>query len=86
MRRGGCEEGSCWSQAGRNTPPPPPPPRAHTLFTIVFFSFSYVGRGNECTVAAALTEILSEGDDNHKQVSASLQKMVNKTKVRDFNV
>ncbi|XP_044070302.1 microcephalin isoform X3 [Siniperca chuatsi] len=38
-------------------------------------------RGNECTVAAGLTEIPSEGEENpNNQVSLSLQKMVNKTK------
>ncbi|XP_071336896.1 microcephalin [Trachinotus anak] len=45
--------------------------RSHTLES----------RGNECTVAAGLTEIPSEGEINHnKQVSLCLQKMVNKTK------
>ncbi|XP_070772522.1 microcephalin [Enoplosus armatus] len=38
-------------------------------------------RGSECTVAAGLTESVSEGEENpNKQASLSLQKMVNKTK------
>uniref|UniRef100_A0A8C4DC84 BRCT domain-containing protein n=1 Tax=Dicentrarchus labrax TaxID=13489 RepID=A0A8C4DC84_DICLA len=37
-------------------------------------------RGNECTVAAGLTEIPSEDEDHNKQVSLSLQNMVNETK------
>lgn len=57
----------------------------------LFFLFSNVGRGNAHTAAAVLTEIPSEGEEeNHnKQVSLSLQNMVNKTKVKDmivFNV
>ncbi|XP_039994310.1 microcephalin isoform X2 [Xiphias gladius] len=44
-------------------------------------SHAMESRGNECTVAAGLTEIPSEGEENHnKQVSLILQKMVNKTK------
>uniref|UniRef100_UPI0037E8D0E9 microcephalin n=1 Tax=Semicossyphus pulcher TaxID=241346 RepID=UPI0037E8D0E9 len=43
-------------------------------------SHSLKSRGNECTVAAGLTEIPSEGEDNPtKQISLSPQKMVNKT-------
>nr|XP_046257590.1 microcephalin isoform X2 [Scatophagus argus] len=39
------------------------------------------GRGNECTVAVGSAESPSEGEENHnKQVSLSLQRMVNKTK------
>lgn len=53
-----------------------------TLFSFVFL-FSNVGRGNECTDAAGLIEIPPEGEENpNEQVSLSLQKMVNKTKVR----
>ncbi|XP_018543770.1 microcephalin isoform X2 [Lates calcarifer] len=44
-------------------------------------SHTLESRGNECTVAAGLTELPSEDEENHnKQVSLSLQKMVNKTK------
>lgn len=66
----------------------PLPTRAHplSLFTIVFFLYSNVGKGNECTVAAALTEIPSDDEDEHKQVGVRLQKMVNKTKVNEFRV
>uniref|UniRef100_A0A096M632 Microcephalin 1 n=1 Tax=Poecilia formosa TaxID=48698 RepID=A0A096M632_POEFO len=43
--------------------------------------FSYVGGGNECTVAAGFTEITSVAEENqNKQADGSLQKMVNKTK------
>ncbi|KAG8000064.1 Microcephalin, partial [Nibea albiflora] len=49
---------------------------------IIALSDTLESRGNECTVAAGLTEIPSEGEENHnnKQVSLSLQKMVNTTK------
>lgn len=51
----------------------------------LFFLFSNVGRGNECTVAAGFTEIPSDcGENPHEQVSLCLQKMVNKTKVTDL--
>ncbi|XP_076598753.1 microcephalin isoform X5 [Chaetodon auriga] len=44
-------------------------------------SHTLESRANECTVAAALTEIPSEGEEHHnKQVSLSPQKMVNTTK------
>lgn len=50
----------------------------------LFFLFSNAGRGNEVTVAAGLTEIPSEGEQSHNtQVDFSLQKVGNKTKVRD---
>lgn len=53
--------------------------------SIVFFLFSNVGRGNECTVAAGFTEIPSDSGENpNEQVSLCLQKMVNKTKVTDL--
>ncbi|KAM9345189.1 microcephalin [Symphorus nematophorus] len=43
-------------------------------------SHTLESRGNECTLAAGLTQIPSEGEENHnKQLSSSLQ-MVNKTK------
>uniref|UniRef100_A0A3B4VNZ1 Microcephalin 1 n=1 Tax=Seriola dumerili TaxID=41447 RepID=A0A3B4VNZ1_SERDU len=49
--------------------------------SVSVLSHTLESRGNECTVAAGLTEIPSEGEENHnKQVSSSLQKMVNKTK------
>ncbi|XP_073337423.1 microcephalin [Pagrus major] len=45
--------------------------RSHTLES----------RGNECMVAAGFTEIPSDGGENpNKEVSLSLQKMINKTK------
>ncbi|XP_027133148.1 microcephalin isoform X1 [Larimichthys crocea] len=48
---------------------------------IIALSDTLESKGNECTVAAGLTEIPSEGEENHnKQVSLSLQKMVNTTK------
>ncbi|XP_051272920.1 microcephalin isoform X1 [Dicentrarchus labrax] len=43
-------------------------------------SHTVESRGNECTVAAGLTEIPSEDEDHNKQVSLSLQNMVNETK------
>uniref|UniRef100_A0A3Q3E4E8 Microcephalin 1 n=2 Tax=Labrus bergylta TaxID=56723 RepID=A0A3Q3E4E8_9LABR len=43
-------------------------------------SCSSESRGNECGVGAALTEILSEGEENpSKQIGSSVQKMVNRT-------
>lgn len=51
----------------------------HAVFNC-FSLFLHVGRGNECTVAAGLTESSSEGEGNHNK-QFSLQKMVNKTKV-----
>ena len=57
------------------------PPYRHVVEVFVFFLFSNVGRGNECAVAAGLAEIPSEGEDD-KQVSVTLKKMVNTTKVR----
>ncbi|XP_068579721.1 microcephalin isoform X2 [Cebidichthys violaceus] len=49
---------------------------------VISHTFENVGGGNERTVAAALTELPSEGEEeNHnKQVSLSLQNMVNQTK------
>ncbi|XP_034537570.1 microcephalin isoform X2 [Notolabrus celidotus] len=42
--------------------------------------FKLMCRGNECTVAAGLKEIPSEGEDNPtKNISSSVQSMVNKT-------
>ncbi|XP_069570100.1 microcephalin [Brachyistius frenatus] len=46
-------------------------------FTVI--SHTLESRGNECTVAAGLSEIPSEAEENHND-SVSLQKMVNKTK------
>ncbi|XP_034465496.1 microcephalin isoform X1 [Hippoglossus hippoglossus] len=44
-------------------------------------SHTLESRGNECTVAAGSTEILSEGDIVHNQkISRNLQKLVKKTK------
>ncbi|XP_034537568.1 microcephalin isoform X1 [Notolabrus celidotus] len=44
------------------------------------FSHNLESRGNECTVAAGLKEIPSEGEDNPtKNISSSVQSMVNKT-------
>ncbi|KAM7385680.1 hypothetical protein PAMP_001746 [Pampus punctatissimus] len=47
------------------------------------FSHALESRGNEHSNAAGLAEIPSEVEENHnKQVSLSLQKMINKTKMR----
>lgn len=53
----------------------------HT-YVCILLSYLNVGGGSECTVAAGVAENLSEGEDDHKHLSLSPQKMANKKLVR----
>ncbi|KAI3362670.1 hypothetical protein L3Q82_001744 [Scortum barcoo] len=55
-----------------------PEPQTNSDVSVV--SHTLESRGNECTVAAGMTETPSEGRENQKHVSVNCQKMVNSTK------